>query len=175
MEHPAIAPDTLVRPWRLATFVAGTLAALELVALLAIGIALLAKPVAAHVRKAAEAQVLAPVTPREKVVRKKPVVAKVGAPKLARGRTSVVVLNGNGRTGAAAAEAQRVRARGYRIALVGNSPRRGYARSVVMYRPGYAAEGKRLGRDLRIGIVRPLDGLSKASLQRAQVVVVVGA
>jgi hypothetical protein len=175
VDHPALAPDALVRPWRLATFVAGTLAALELVALLVIGVAVLAKPVSDHVRKAAEAKVLAPVTAKAKVVKKAPVMPKIGKPKLARSRTSVVVLNGNGRSGAAAAEAQRVRAHGYRIGTVGNAPRSGYGRSVVMYRPGYAAEGKRLGRDLHIRIVSPLDGLGKSALHGAQVVVVVGA
>ena len=38
----------------------------------------------------------------------------------------VVVLNGNGRTGAAAAAASRVSRRGYRIGVVGNAPSHDY-------------------------------------------------
>ena len=57
---------------------------------------------------------------------------------------SVTVLNGNGVSGAAAAEASRVRARGYKIGVVGNAPRGGYGRTIVMYRPGLSREGSRL-------------------------------
>jgi len=53
-----------------------------------------------------------------------------------------MVLNGNGRTGAAAVAASRVQARGYRIGEVTNAPRL-VPRSIVMYRPGFAGEGKR--------------------------------
>ena len=37
VDHPLVAPDALVRPWRLAAFVAGAIAAVELLILLAIG------------------------------------------------------------------------------------------------------------------------------------------
>lgn len=167
MQHPGIADD-LVRPWRTAAVVASAVAAVELVVLLVVGIAFLAKPVSEHVRKAAEQRVLAPM----EVKRPKP--APVGAPKLAREDTAVLVLNGNGRTGAAASEAERVRAKGYRVASVGDAPRRDYTRSLVMYRPGYAADAKRLAKTLGIRIVGPLDGIGVGALQGAHAVVVVG-
>jgi hypothetical protein len=44
-----------------------------------------------------------------------------------------------------------------------------------MYRPGYADEGRRLARDTGISIVTALNGLRPSSLQRAQLVIVLGA
>jgi hypothetical protein len=98
----------------------------------------------------------------------------VGAAKLARGKVGVMVLNGNGRQGAAAAAAARVRHHGYRIRSVGNAGRTTYGRSLVMYRPGYEGEGRRLARDLGIRMVGPLDGMRTAQLHGAQAVVVIG-
>ncbi len=99
-------------------------------------------------------------------------VALLGNP-LARDETSVMVLNGNGRAGAAAAAADRVKAKGYIVGDVGNaaaiSPR-----TVVMYRPGYGAEASRLGRDLRIRVIRPLDGMSPRQLMGAHLVLILG-
>ena len=96
------------------------------------------------------------------------------AAKLPRSRTVIMVLNGNGRTGAAAAAASRVRSRGYRIGPVGNAPRQ-VSRSLVMYKPGFAGEGIRLAKDLRIKHAGPLDGLRLRELGRAQVVYILGA
>jgi hypothetical protein len=93
---------------------------------------------------------------------------------LPRRRVKVVVLNGNGRTGAAAALSSRIQRRGYRIGLVGNAPSHDYPRSLVMYRPGFAAEGKRLARDLGIVLVSPLDGMRPAGLHGAHTVVIIG-
>jgi hypothetical protein len=93
---------------------------------------------------------------------------------LARGATSVTVLNGSGLAGAAAAQASRVRARGYLVGDVGNAPRSGYGRSVVMYRAGRRPEALRLARDLQIRLVSPLDGLRPRDLLGAQLAVVVG-
>ena len=87
----------------------------------------------------------------------------------------VLVLNGNGRQGAAAAAASRVSHRGYRIGGVANAPRSDFTRSLVMYRRGFEGEGRRLARDLGIRIVGPLDGLRAAQLKGAQAVLVVGA
>ena len=81
-------------------------------------------------------------------------------PKLTRAETSVIVLNGNGRSGAAAEGADRVRAFGYTIGTVGNAPRRDVTRTVVMYRNGYRPEALRLAKDLKVKIVGPLDGLA---------------
>jgi hypothetical protein len=97
------------------------------------------------------------------------------APKLARGKVRVVVLNGNGRPGAAAAGAARVRSHGYSIGRVGNASRMSYSRSIVMYRPGYEGEGRRLARDLGVRMVGPLDGMRPAQLHGAQAVLILGA
>jgi hypothetical protein len=168
VEHPGLTPD--LRPWRTAAVAATAVASIELVVLLVIGVALLAKPVAAEVKRQAEAHALAPIAP--KVVR--PKVKPVPAARLSRGNTAVLVLNGNGRNGAAAVEADRVRVKGYRIAAVGDAPHRGYTRSLVMFRKGFAGEAHRLARDLRIRIVGPLDGVRPRDLSGAHAVVVVG-
>jgi hypothetical protein len=156
-------------PWRTATLVAAGVAAVELVALVILGVVLLAKPVSDHVRQAAEAKVMAPV--KVKQPRRAPVV---GAPKLARGETSVIVLNGNGRAGAAAASAEAVRRFGYTIGTVGNPPRSDFTRTLVMFRKGYQAEAARLAKDLDVKIVGPLDGLKTTDMLGAHVALIVG-
>ena len=169
MDQPALAPD--LRPWRTAAVVAGAVAIVELVVLLVIGVALVAQPVAAEVKKQAAARAFAPAPVAKP---KRPKQRPVAAPRLRRGDTAVLVLNGNGRSGAAAIEAERVRGKGYRIASVADAPRRDYARSLVMFRPGFAGEAHRLARDLRIRIVGPLDGIGVRGLQGAHAVVVIG-
>jgi hypothetical protein len=156
-------------PWRTATLVASAVAAVELVALVALGIALLAEPVSKSLRSAAEQQVLAPVAKPKP--RAKPTAA---TPKLTRAETSVTVLNGNGRSGAAAEAADSVRGFGYTIGTVGNAPTTGVARTVVMYRAGYRPEAARLAKDLGVKIVGPLDGLRPADLLGAHVALVLG-
>ncbi len=101
--------------------------------------------------------------------------AAVPAAHLARRKVTVLVLNGNGRQGAAASTASRVSRRGYRIGGVANAPRSDFTRSLVMYRRGFEGEGRRLARDLGIRIVGPLDGLRTSQLHGAHAVVVVGA
>ncbi len=137
-----------------------------------VGVTLLAKPVADGVRQAAEAKVFAPLEAAPAKPRPQP--AKVGAPNLARAETSVLVLNGGGRSGAAAAQAASLEARGYTIGAVGNAPRSDYTRSLVMYRKGFAAEAARLAKDARLKIVGPLDGLRARDLKGAHVVLVIG-
>jgi hypothetical protein len=44
-----------------------------------------------------------------------------------------------------------------------------------MYRPGREGEGRRLGRDLDIRVVAPLDGMKADDLMGAHVAVVLGA
>jgi hypothetical protein len=100
-------------------------------------------------------------------------VTRVPAAKRSRRQTTVLVLNGNGRTGAAATAAARVHARGYKIGAVTNAPRE-VPRSIVMYRPGFAGEGSRLGRDLGVKLVTPLDGMRAKALGRAQLVFILG-
>ena len=166
MEHSLAQVDPT--PWRTATLVASAVAALELVALVALGVVLLAKPVSEQVRHAAEKQVLAPAKPK---VHKAPAVGK---PKLSRADTSVIVLNGNGRSGAAAESADAVRRFGYTIGSVGNAPRTDFTRTLVMYRKGYKAEGARLAKDLNVKIVGPLDGLRPSDMLGAHVALIVG-
>ena len=139
-------------------------ATLELLILVIVGVALLAKPMA-H-RAIAHASAKTPVVTKPKP---EPML-----PLLPRRLTSVTILNGNGVAGAAATEASRVRARGYKIGQVGNAPRGAYGASVVMYRAGRIREGRRLARDLGISIVSPLDGLRKGDLHGAKLAVVVG-
>jgi hypothetical protein len=87
----------------------------------------------------------------------------------------VLVLNGNGRNGAAHAEASRLQSLGYRIAGAADAHRHDYATSVVMYRHGFRPEGVRLARDLHIRVVGPLDGLRPAALDGGQLAVIIGA
>jgi LytR cell envelope-related transcriptional attenuator len=162
VEH--VLPNPSRHPWRTVALVAAGIATLELLALVVTATALVAKPMAKHARAAAvkRAQTPAPQT-------KAPSRAL-----LARRLVTVTVLNGSGVSGAAAETASRVRARGYKVRKVGNAPRSGYGRSVVMYRAGFRPEALRLGRDLGIGLVSPLDGLRAGNLAGARVAVVLG-
>ena len=172
MDHPLPAPDALVRPWRIAAYVAVAIAAVELLLLLVIGGGKLTGYVADQIQLAAREQAIAPAKQKQaRQVTRNPASAAVA--KQPRSKTVVLVLNGNGRTGAAAAAASRVRRRGYRIGAVTNAPRR-VSRSIVMYRPGFAGEGRRLGRDLGVRLVTPLDGMRAAQLGRAHVVFILG-
>jgi hypothetical protein len=161
MEHA----HDLVRPWRRATIALSAIAAIELVALAGLAVALLGNPLARHLRESAAAA----STPRTRA--ELPATAKKAT--LERNETSVMVLNGNGQAGAAAEAADRVGKRGYLVGNVGNAAG-STPRTLIMYRPGYAAEGVRLGRDLRIRIVRPLDGLSPSQLMGSHLVLVLG-
>jgi hypothetical protein len=164
--------ERTIRPWRITAMVAVAVAVAELLLLVVVGGALIAKPSSGgsvsrpHTKAAARsAAKAAPV----KLHR-----ATVPAAHLARGKVTVLVLNGNGRRGAAAVAASRVSGHGYRIGGVANAPRSDFTRSLVMYRKGFEAEGRRLARDLGIRIVGPLDGLNAAQLHGANAVLVVG-
>lgn len=156
------------RPWRTAALVASGIAVVELIALVALGLTHIAKPAADHGVSSAvgvhrpPARVTRHATPKPK----RPAI-------LPRGRTRVAVLNGNGQTGAAATEAEAVRARGYLIGTVGNAPQAVTGSSLVMYRPGFAAEGKRLAHDTGM-TASAINGLKPSQLGRAQVVIVLG-
>lgn len=163
MEFSAPVPPQ-VRPWRTATIVASGVAVLELVLLLIVGIALLSKPLSAHAKEAALKREFGETVPP----RPEPKRAT-----LSRRETSVLVLNGNGIAGAAAAEASRARAHGYLVAGTANAPR-SYGRSVVMYRAGHRPEAKRLAADMGVTLVGPLDGIKLRQLRGAQLVVVLG-
>lgn len=154
-------PPSSSHQWRTIAVVAAGIATLELIGLVLAGTALLAKPVAHAARAEVQHE---PTTPTKAPAR----------PLLPRRAVSVTVLNGNGIAGAAAAMAAHVRARGYAIGNVGNAPRSGYGRSVVMYRVGRRPEALRLARDLGVRLVSPLDGLRPRDLLGAQLAVVVG-
>jgi hypothetical protein len=171
--HPLPAFDA-VRPWRTATLVATAIAAGELILLVLIGIALLGKPLSEHADKAAAAKLAVPAP--KKTTQESPIkFTAAKKPALTREATRVTILNGNGRQGAAAAEAGRVRQKGYTVGAVTNAPNTGYTRSMVMYRGRFRPEAARLAKDLGIKIVTPLDGLSAKTLEGAHVAVIVGA
>jgi hypothetical protein len=160
-------PVDAVRPWRTAALVASGVAVVELAGLIVVGALLIARPLATHRAKGTPR-----LTAQNERRHSKPRPAR--AEILPRARTRVVVLNANGVTGAAASQAATVRARGYKISAVGNAPRPTQGHSLVMYRPGFAAEARRLAHDAGIGVVTALDGLTTSSLHRAQLVIVVG-
>ncbi len=173
MDHPLTAPpEALIRPWRTAAFVAAAIAGIELLILLTIGGGALVGAVSDRVERAAVERALS--TPaavkQERVTPRQPTFVA----KLPRTKVRVLVLNGNGRQGAAAVAAGRAQQRGYGIRGVGNAPRSDFARSIVMYRPGFAGEGRRLGRDLGVRQVTPLDGMRARELRGAHVVYILG-
>jgi LytR cell envelope-related transcriptional attenuator len=153
--------------WRTATIAMSLVAAIEFVGLAVLGVALLGNPLASHL----EARAAAAAAPR---VRSASPLPKASQAKLPRSQTSVIVLNGSGRTGAAAAAAQVVRRRGYVVSSVGNAARMDYTHTLVMYRPGYGSEGARLARDLHVGVLSPLDGMRVSRLAGAHLVVILG-
>jgi len=163
VEHAVPFEAQAVRPWRTAAIVATAVAAVELLALIVAGTIMLGHSISSSSTAATRPAA-------SKTARTKPVRPAI----LTRARTRVAVLNANGLTGAAAAEAQAVRARGYRIGNVGNAPEASQGPTIVMYRPGFAAEAKRLGRDTGVNTVTALDGMKPASLGRAQLVMVLG-
>lgn len=161
MEHAYEA----IRPWRRATIAVSAVAAVEFVAVAGLAVALLGNPLAGHLRESAAAA----AAPRKRAATLPP-AAKATLP---RNHVSVMVLNGNGAPGAAHAAAGRVGAHGYLVGNVGNANQPS-PRTLIMYRPGYAAEGVRLGRDLHIRIVRPLDGLRPSQLLGSHLVLILG-
>jgi hypothetical protein len=167
VDHPLTTFDA-VRPWRLATLVAVGIATAELILLVVVAGSLFARHASASpAAKTTRAHRPAPAHHKAKR-------HTLPATGISRRQVGVLVLNGNGRHGAASSAASRVRYRGYRVAAVGNARRMDYTRSIVMYRPGFEAEGRRLGRDLGIKIVGPLDGMRTAQLHGAKAVLVVG-
>jgi hypothetical protein len=161
--------ELAVRPWRTATLVIAAVAAVELALLVMIGGALLAKPEPAAHKAAPEA------APAKKAAKAAPPRAVKAAPaELPRRKVRVVVLNGNGRQGAAAAAATRVTRKGYRVGLVANAPSHDYVTSLVMFRRGFEGEAQRLARDLQVKVVSPLDGVRPAQLHGAHAVLILG-
>jgi LytR cell envelope-related transcriptional attenuator len=176
MEASFPAPPDAVRSWRRATLVAGVIAALELVLLVGVGVVLLAKPLSHALRShaAAQAKAAAHKAAHSTAPLQRHTAVAV-TPKLARAQTKVLVLNGNGRAGAAHTAATRLSSLGYRIAGAANARRQDYATTVVMYEKGYAPEGQRLAHDLGAKVVGPLDGLEPSALHGGELAVILGA
>jgi len=164
-------------PWRTATLVVGALAAVELVAIGLLGgvrVAHLVRPLV-HTHPAAAAAKAPTRTQRAPSNRASLPVPRIPPhPLLTRAHTHVLVLNGNGVSGAAATEAARIEGLGYPLPAAHNAPRHDYARSMVLFVPGYLAEARRLARDARVRIVAPLDGIRRAALRGSKLVVILG-
>jgi len=92
-----------------------------------------------------------------------------------RARVSVLVLNGNGLSGAAGKEATALLARGYSHAIPTDAQSLNYARSVVLFRPGWQREARRLARDVHIPVVATLDGTVAPQYAHVPLIVILGA
>jgi hypothetical protein len=165
MEHSVFPTFETVRPWRTAAVVATLVAAVELVVILVAGTIWLAKPLFASGPAPVHASTL---------ILKHPIRTHAGLIKLSRAQTSVLVLNGSGQSGAAAATADTVQAGGYIVSSVGNAPSTNYRSGVVMFRKGYQPEAVRLAHDLHVPRVAPLRGITKLELMGSQLALVVG-
>ena len=177
MDTPAAHVD-LARPWRTATLVATAVAGLELVLLIVLGLVVLGRSVAPHVRSAAARAAVAPkhhAAPRP--ARAAPRRPAHDARLLPRSKTSVLIMNGNGINGAAAQAAAIVRSRGYAVTDTRNAPRTGYPTWRLMAAPGYTGEARRFARDLGLAQSRvgPLDGMIPRQLHGAKLVLILGA
>ena len=177
MENRADLPAT--PPWRSAAFIAATVATVELVILLIVGIWLFGKFFSDEVTKATDPTTVARAAVERQLeasgVQQEPAAKTAGAKQLLpREETSVLVLNGNGVSGAADKAARKARKKDYVIAGTGNAASDDYPRSIVMYRPGYEAEARRLAKDVDIRRVVPLDGMRKGELQGAHVALIIG-
>ena len=169
-------------PWRTATLVASAIAAAELVGLVLVGAFVLAHPFRHHAKTTTPAAAAAaPVVHR--VVRHRhvvPVPAKdrfgpvPSHPLRPRSTMRVLVLNANGVQGAAHSEAAQLQGLGYVIGGAANAPSHHYARSMVMFVPGYLKEARRLARDTHIELVAPVDGLTPSALSGSRLVVLLG-
>lgn len=176
MEHPASL--SAPRTWRAAAILAAGVAALELVVIVVVVLAAFAKPfsndsdIVAAVTPGKVAKIEASTQAADQVKKQKSAPAPVA--KLARNETSIIVLNGNGIPGAADEAAGVVQSLHYLIAGTANAPRTDFARSLVMYRPGYKGEAMRLAKDVRVRRVVPLDGMRAAALQGAHIALILG-
>jgi len=179
MDHYAPTHD-LSQTWRTRTMILSGVAVVQLVALVAVGVLVLGKGWFEHARASAVARHttthhVTPATPAAKpAAPAKTVAAAPRRPMIARARTGLLVLNGNGRNGAAGTEASRLKAHGYPVVAVGNAKRNDYAASIVMYRPGYDREAERLAHDMGISVVTGLDGVVPGVLKSAKLLLIVG-
>jgi hypothetical protein len=86
----------------------------------------------------------------------------------------VLVLNGNGVTGAAGTEAAHLQSAGYRVAGAVDAARHDYSESMVFFVPGWQKEARRLARSVGIRVVAPMDGMRGAQLKGSKVVLLLG-
>ena len=172
MDHRVDLPAP--QPWRSAALIAGSVAAVELCILLVVGIVLFGKFFGGQVEKATDPVAVAKAAVAGPEASAKAADGKPARPLLLRRETSVIVLNGNGVAGAASVTAERVRHKHYRIAATDNAPRTDFESSLIMYRPRFEREARRLARDLGIRRVSPLDGLRPRQLQGAHLAFIVG-
>lgn len=165
----------LIRPQR-RTAVAWSIAGLEFVLLVTIAGLAFGHPLVHAIEGARQATTVPQVRHRQAIVRpvQRPRIAVARAVLRPPDELRVVVLNGNGLSGAAGKAAAALRRRGYRIALVANAARQNYALSLVMYRPGYRADGLRLAHDFGIRVVGPLDGIRARTLHGGELAVILG-
>jgi LytR cell envelope-related transcriptional attenuator len=169
MSHPLSLPriDLPVRQWRAAAIVLTGVAVAELVLLVVVGGAFLSR---ASNDTVALTKHRTTIVGKAKPAKSTPATAQA----LPRRKVGVLVLNGNGRTGAASIAASQVTQHGYRVRGVANAPTTEYSHSIVMYRPGFKSEGARLARDLGVTIVGPLDGMGPSQLHGAHTVLILG-
>lgn len=161
MEH--VQPFERPFPWRTVTIVTGLLVLAGLAALLALVAIRLA-----HARQ----RTVGAGTPSHPAVRLPAKVPTVH-PLQRRSHVSVLVLNGNGITHAAGSEASRLVGEGYGRTLAADAPTL-YARSLVLFRPGWEREARRLARDAGIRAVAPLDGRVPHSEAAYRLVLILG-
>jgi LytR cell envelope-related transcriptional attenuator len=141
-------------PWRLATLVA-----------VALALATLGWLVLSH-----QPQQTRPAAAGDHAPKKPPAI-----PLRPRSVVSVLVLNGNGVSGAAGGLATDLLAVGYRHAVSADAPSLNYARSLVLFRPGWQREAERLSRDSRIATIAPLDGRVAPEYAHIPLVLILGA
>jgi hypothetical protein len=183
VELPAPALPSFSEPgpgWRKAALVAGSIATVELIALVIVALAFIAKPFADEpsAKSGAKPAAAADAQRDGNAVATVQTASKPGAAAadLARTKTRVLVLNGNGYVGAASEKAAVVRSLRYPVTGVGDAARRNFPRTIVMYRNGFLGEAQRLARDLGMPRNRavPIDGMRASELAGAQLVLIVG-
>ena len=86
----------------------------------------------------------------------------------------MIVLNGNGVSGAALEAADKVQRHDYLVSATGNASHTDYPRSLVMFRPGFEQEAQRLAKDVDVRRVVPLDGMRPGELNGAHVALIIG-
>jgi hypothetical protein len=166
LDHSLAPPFELRdRDWRKLTIVVAAVAAVEALVLLVLAVVLIVPRVSHHASQTESTIPKGAVGPH----------TPAGRAKLTPAQTPVMVLNGNGRAGAAAASAGDVRRQGYKLGLVGNAQRQDYPVSLVMYRPGLRPEALKFAKKMDVRTVGPLDGITLRKLGRAKLVYIVGA